>query len=126
MERLARLGEREQKGGLLRDFAVWLHGGRCGFDAEGGLFIGCHRINLSFYRWGGRAELPFHASTMAAPSCGATPILPFLQNKSSRESLTLLAVNIVARARAGARTTKQLRPRIVDTPYPTYGAKSIS
>ena len=112
VERLARLGEREEQGGFLGDLSVGLHRGRCGFGARCELFIGCHRINLSFYRWGGRAELPFHASTMAAPSCGATPILPFLQNKSSRESLTLLAIHIVARARAGARTTKQLRAEL--------------
>ena len=48
VERLARLGEREQKRAFLRNLAVGLHGGGGAFGAGGGLFIGSHRISLSF------------------------------------------------------------------------------
>ncbi len=101
VERLARLGECEEQGTFLGDLTVRLHGGCSAFGARSGFFIRCHRINLSFYRLRkvGR-DCPSIASTMAMPSACATPILLFPQNKSSRKSLTLLAINIVARARA--------------------------
>ena len=46
VERLARLRECEQKRGLLRDFAVGLHGGGGAFGAGGGLFVGSHRMSF--------------------------------------------------------------------------------
>lgn len=66
VERLAGLRQCKEQGAFLGDLAVGLHGGRCAFGAGGGLFVGSHRINLSIVG-SGRAELPFHASTMAMP-----------------------------------------------------------
>ena len=67
VERLARLRQCKEQGGFLGDLSVWLHGGREGFGARDAILFRCHRINLSFYRWGGQADLPFHAFKMAKP-----------------------------------------------------------
>ena len=55
VERFAGLGECEQKGALLGDLAVWLHGGGGGFSAGRGLFVGCHRIIFLCFGWDGWA-----------------------------------------------------------------------
>ena len=109
VERFAWLGECKEQGALLRDLAVWLHGGGGAFGAGRGLFVRCHRIIFLCYRLGWLGVLPFLMNKLSAPFGFATPHLQICANKSSRESLTLLAINIVAQAHAGARTTKQLR-----------------
>ena len=53
VERFARLCEGEEQGALLRDLAVWLHGGGGGFGAGRGLFVRCHRIIFLCFGWDG-------------------------------------------------------------------------
>ena len=109
VERLTRLGECEQKCALLGDLAVGLHGGRGAFGAGSGFFVRGHRIILSFYRLGRSGGIALPCLYNGRGLRLSNPYLHFRANLSFVKSLTLLIVNIVAQAQAGARTTKQLR-----------------